>query len=438
MARVQTTEFFIQLAEWPGLLFQADDASVVTHDANLFVWEHGVGTAFAGYDIRISGSGFTYGAGDMPTGGRISAVQVLTDDGQVVLTIDQFSGNGIARDLAQMAANMFGWVGDADGRSPDGLIAWSQVLGGNDTIIGTSGHDRVLQGYMGGHDLFRMGAGHDDIWTGAGNDTVYGGHGFDVLIYSQAAFNDSSAYRGVNVNLGRNTVLDSWGDTDKVFSIEGASGTRFNDRFVGSDRGNVFWGLRGRDTIDGGAGNDSVYYEDDFRFGGVQGVVVDLETSVSRGVTRGYAIDGFGQRDTLISVENIRGTEFADQITGSRFANVLRPGDGDDTMTGGGGQDAFFFRKQGDLGDDDVITDFAATGAGRDKLQFLTEDFNGMTTTLTLVNGPGATDPVGTFVFNTTDSTLYWDEDGTGAKAALKVVLLTGVTSLSAENFDLF
>ena len=137
-------------------------------------------------------------------------------------------------------------------------------------------------------------------------------------------------------------------------------------------------------------------------------------------------------------MEDIFATNFDDSLTGSRFSNRIQGRDGNDTMTGGGGQDQFYWRKQDTLGDDDTVTDFVATGAGRDTLEFRTEFFNNMSTTLTLVNGTAANEPVGTFIFDATDDTLYWDEDGTGGIAKIKVVTLTNVGLLSAANFDLF
>ena len=60
-----------------------------------------------------------------------------------------------------------------------------------------------------------------------------------------------------------------------------------------------------------------------------------------------------------------------------------------------------------------------------------------MTTTLHLVNGAAATDAVGTFVYKAANHTLFWDEDGTGAAAAMAIVVLNGVNALTAADFVL-
>jgi Ca2+-binding RTX toxin-like protein len=61
-----------------------------------------------------------------------------------------------------------------------------------------------------------------------------------------------------------------------------------------------------------------------------------------------------------------------------------------------------------------------------------------MSATLRLVNGTAATTAQATFIFNAANDTLFWDPDGTGAAAALAIVKLTNVASLSAANFDLW
>ena len=89
------------------------------------------------------------------------------------------------------------------------------------------------------------------------------------------------------------------------------------------------------------------------------------------------------------------------------------------------------------IGDDDVVNGFVATGANHDRLLFFADEFFALNGPLTLVNGPAATAADGTFVFDGATSTLYWDQDGTGAIAKVKIVTLTGVTVLTDAVFDL-
>ena len=89
------------------------------------------------------------------------------------------------------------------------------------------------------------------------------------------------------------------------------------------------------------------------------------------GVAAGTALDSHGTTDTLISVEDVRGTNFGDTIIGSTAANFLRGrggddtiegGQGDDTLRGEGGDDLFVFNN-GDGNDSISWGDFQA-GAG--------------------------------------------------------------------------
>ncbi len=437
MARVIMTARYSGLESWPGRLFEAEDPFFNVVSSTNLNWEHSGSSPFAGYEVRISGTGFAFDGMNVPTAGTISAVKVYDPDGNLVLTIDQFSGTGISRDLPQIFSDMFGWQQE-DGIGPDGKMAWSHLLLGNDTIIGTAGDDnQALAGFMDGNDRLEMKGGDDYIWCGGGRDTVNGGAGFDTLSYSETAFNEGfSAFRGINVNMVQKTVTDCWGFTDKIIGVEAVYGSRFNDTFLGSDANDEFAGSRGRDVLNGGKGRDLAVYYDEEHLGGTRGITVDLQTSITKGVIKGFAIDSFGQRDTLISMEDIFATSYDDRLIGSKADNRIQGRVGDDTMTGSGGQDEFYWRSADEIGNDDVITDFAASGSGRDVLQFNTGRFDNMATTLTLVNGSAATAAVGTFIFDA--GTLYWDEDGTGGIGRIKIVELQGVAALTAANFDLF
>ena len=78
-------------------------------------------------------------------------------------------------------------------------------------------------------------------------------------------------------------------------------------------------GTNGNDTLNGGLGNDTVSYAD-----ATAGVLVNLFD--------GTATGGAGT-DTLLSIENVIGSEFDDFINGPFEGNVL---------DGCGGNDGFF------------------------------------------------------------------------------------------------
>lgn len=162
-------------------------------------------------------------------------------------------------------------------------------------------------------------AGDDTITGGAGADVIYGGDGGDLL------------------------SGDAGGDT----LIAGAGA----DILFGDDGDDILLGGAGRDTLVGGSGSDTA----DFRYtplDGAAGLVIDLRygNAASRSAPS-VAIDRF------VSVENLADSVGDDVVRGTTADNRLTSGRGNDTITGGGGQDVFIFDNRVDIGSD-RITDF--------------------------------------------------------------------------------
>jgi VCBS repeat-containing protein len=177
-----------------------------------------------------------------------------------------------------------------------------------------------------------------------GNDTIYGGGGFDRIEYGRST-------SGVNVNLAAGiTSNDGLGGTDTFFDVEAVRGSIFNDSLTGSANADTLDGREGNDFLVGGAGNDvlnggenlaGVLGDGDMvsylTEGGANGVTVNLAT--------GVATDSFGNTDTLIDIENVRGTGFADLLIGGNPTNNRSSTEqfegrgGNDTLDGGVGLD---------------------------------------------------------------------------------------------------
>ncbi|WP_315900559.1 calcium-binding protein [Maritimibacter alkaliphilus] len=196
------------------------------------------------------------------------------------------------------------------------------------------------------HDDYIVGGNplHDYLewYTGnQGNDTIDGGSGTaDTVIYEPeeeiGSFNFDLGRveygtMGIIVNLATGVARDTFGDTDTLINIDHVRGTRFDDSVVGSEEDNAFWGLEGNDTFDGGAGEDVIHYGEDYLRGGTAGVTVNLFNQMG--------IDGYGNTDTLISVEHVHGTAQNDFLTGNNVGNRLFGEDGNDMLVGHGGQD---------------------------------------------------------------------------------------------------
>lgn len=225
--------------------------------------------------------------------------------------------------------------GDAQG---DTLSSIERVLGSdhNDTITGDSGANYLRGGA--GADTVNGGNGNDFVQGDAGADVLNGGSGSDWAYYAA-----SSA--GVTVNLG-NASLNAGGDAagDTFVSIENVFGSVHNDDITGNASGNYLRGRQGNDILRGdggvdylqgdtgadqhfgGAGNDWAYY-----VSATAGLTVNLgNTSLNTGEALG---------DTYDSIEYLRGSSYADNLSGDNNSNYIRGNGGNDTLDGSGGID---------------------------------------------------------------------------------------------------
>jgi Ca2+-binding RTX toxin-like protein len=136
--------------------------------------------------------------------------------------------------------------------------------------------------------------------------------------------------------------------------LDGGDG---NDSLNGGGGNDTLYGGAGYDTLEGGAGNDILDGGSEGKGGDTaqyatagSAVVVNLSTNTATG--------GAGN-DTLISMENITGSSFADTLTGDANSNRLNGGEGNDMLSGGDGSDSLY----GDAGSDTL-----SDGAGDDYL----------------------------------------------------------------------
>ncbi|RYF92102.1 MAG: hypothetical protein EON95_13550, partial [Caulobacteraceae bacterium] len=111
---------------------------------------------------------------------------------------------------------------------------------------------------------------------------------------------------------------------------------------IGLGGDDIMAGSLGADQMNGGDGSDTVDYR-----------LSDAGINLTLG---GPALGGHAQGDTLVSVENIYGSDFNDTLTGDAGANLLRGYGGDDVMTLGGGADTVVVLDTD--GGADVVVDF--------------------------------------------------------------------------------
>jgi Ca2+-binding RTX toxin-like protein len=110
---------------------------------------------------------------------------------------------------------------------------------------------------------------------------------------------------------------------------ETLTGTLGADQIRGLGGNDILVGRAGSDILDGGTGTDGADWVKD---GGTLGVNADLAAGTA---TRGAEVD------TLVNLEDLRGTEFADTLQGNGLANYLSGNAGADTLNGRGGNDVF-------------------------------------------------------------------------------------------------
>jgi Ca2+-binding RTX toxin-like protein len=138
---------------------------------------------------------------------------------------------------------------------------------------------------------------------------------------------------------------------------ETLTGTSTADTISGLDGDDLLKGLGGADTLDGGNGTDTADYSaDSTSFG----IVVNLTGAGFTGYSGWYvganqARDGSGAIDTLISIENIKTGNAADEIYGGAGANRIETGGGNDRLDGGAGADTLI----GGTGNDSYWVDDA-------------------------------------------------------------------------------
>ena len=125
--------------------------------------------------------------------------------------------------------------------------------------------------------------------------------------------------------------------TENVYTQTEADKTTWNRVFGGSGK-DVIKLYQGE--IIGGAGNDIIerlVLPNENRDVWVN--YWDSNTGVTVNLLEGWAIDGFGGRDTLININKLSLGGGNDLVIGNNNDNFINPGNGNDTIQGGGGND---------------------------------------------------------------------------------------------------
>ena len=257
----------------------------------------------------------------------------------------------------------------------------------------------------------------------------------------------------MTVDLVNGTANDGMGGTDTLLNIEAVYGSAFADSITGGAENNNFQGGAGDDTMDGGAGTDIVTYFNDLdsNLDGF-GVTVNLSSATISGTwgvaysqAAGTATDGWGGTDTLIGIENLKGSNYNDVLVGDAGSNSLNGSAGDDllfgglgrdTLTGGTGNDTFVFDSlPAGKASADLVTDF---GTGSDQIAFDISIFtslglnpDGSLMAGQLASGANlttATSADSHLIYDTCKGNLYYDADADGTDSTAVLIATFGST----------
>jgi Ca2+-binding RTX toxin-like protein len=228
-------------------------------------------------------------------------IEGLSALGQVVALPDGFLFAATFASIGQVNAN----VASIDLNDFNGTNVQTPIAG--QTTLTVSSSFNYTDAGNGTLTVNGTASGNDTLLLGSGDKTVNLGSGADFLMVKDGATGNIVIHGGP----GAETILANAANVTLV------AGTG-DILFTGGDDSNAHVGVN---TIDYSALSGSVN--------------VNLATGIV--ATPNNAIT------TLVNVENVTGSRFADHLTGDARANVLNGGGGADILTGGAGNDQFVF-----------------------------------------------------------------------------------------------
>ncbi|PCI85990.1 MAG: hypothetical protein COB24_11105 [Hyphomicrobiales bacterium] len=234
------------------------------------------------------------------------------------------------------------------------LMSACTIFSSQETHVGTDGAD-VMTGTANTNDIFLSSLGADRIDGVSGVANIFGRNLIDY----------SGSNAGVKITLDGVTVgVGGHGEGDVLLNINNATGSAFDDELTGNAEVNKLIGANGNDKLSGLAGNDTLIggLGADVLDGGEGRDTADYSDSLSGiaiDLAAGTATGGEAEGDTFISIEIIKGGEFADTLKGDVEDITFYGGGGNDVLIGGAGSDSL----SGEAGNDQI-----EGGAGNDQI----------------------------------------------------------------------
>ncbi|MGB3409050.1 MAG: calcium-binding protein [Jannaschia sp.] len=355
--------------------------------------------------------------------------------------------------------------GIADGDSLSGGAGNDTLMGydGEDTLLGGDGDDLLDGGAM--NDWLQGGDGDDSLWGQAGDDTLEGGAGVNFLVGGEGS--DVLIVHNERDNIGENP---KWSGEDLVIAyvsfrvhrdhvenleLRGeaiiAVGNSLANRITGNAQNNIINGGKNNDTMIGGLGNDTYLV----RAPGDLVIEAAGEGIDAVRAFRSYALPDHVERLYLQSVRADQGEGFValngignsldNIIYGNLGDNILAGREGRDTLRGQAGADTFVFDRA--LGEDNVdrILDFNTNTPGEGDVLKIKKALlggpglpDGVLAGAHLAYGTSAGDADDRFVFDAGSGRLWYDVDGSGARAQVLMATFDQAAMVFASDILLF
>jgi len=376
---------------------------------------HSTSTTFRAYFgspdlyVEFTGRNLTYDSLGVPNAGTVTGYKEYYEGESVQITnfsipatrlveyADNYDTWGALQYVFRSSDSMYG------GSGSDTLYSFAgndtlRGYAGNDYLYGNEGDDKVYGGDD--SDLLDGGDGSDQLYGGEGTDSLVGGNGNDILnggtqgdsmyggsgndtYYVDSIYDNVTEYYNSGTDLV-NSYLSSYllgyqVENGRIMSSGTAS-------LTGNSANNTLYAGTGNNIIHGSSGTDTVSY----LYGASSGVTVDLSITTAQDTV------GSGT-DTLISIERLYGSNYADTLTGTSGSNYLRGHGGSDRIdSGGSGNNTLI----GDAGNDYLISgtgnDVLDGGTGTDTVSYYSYATEGVTVKLDVTTaqstGGGGTD----------------------------------------------
>ena len=319
-------------------------------------------------------------------------------------------------------------------------------VSGNNTLIGGAGDDQLRAGLSTGDNLLSGGDGNDFLdasglfqyevssYTASGNNSLNGGAGNDTLNIDYSRGNNL-----VSGDDGNDFLSASIASNDFLGQDFAASGNNTLDGGAGNDTLNINYS-RGDNLLSGGNGNDSLSASEVFGNNTLNGSdgndYLNIDYSKGKNLLSGDNGNDFLSAITALGNNTLDGGNGNDTIKGGNGNDYLTGGFGNDSLYGGDGTDTFSFNNYSE--GVDRLYDF---NAANEVIQVERDSFGGglslgSLTASQFTIGTSTTTSNQRFIYDFITGALSFDLDGSASGfTQVKFAQLSGGLSLTENNF---